>query len=53
MKKIIGSELKNIISDLNYFMLIKCKSNVLDFEQFIFEDPVRFSYLESYLYLNL
>jgi len=34
-------------------MLIKCKSNVADFEQFIFQDPVRFSYLESYLYLNL
>ena len=53
MKKIIGSELDNIIGDLNEYIRIKCKSNVNEFEQFIFENPVRFSYIESYVYLNL
>jgi hypothetical protein len=53
MKKIIGFELDNIIEDLNQYILIKCKSNIAEFENFIFENPVRFSYLESYLYLNL
>lgn len=53
MKKIIGSELDNIIADLNSYIYIKCKSNIAEVEQFIFENPVRFSYPESYLYLNL
>ena len=53
MKKIIGEELDNIINDLNQYILIKCKSNIGEIENFIFENPVRFSYLESYLYLNL
>lgn len=53
MKKIIGFELDNVIEDLNQYILIKCKSNYAEFEGYIFENPVRFSYLESYLYLNL
>lgn len=53
MKKIIGCEFDNIIEDLNQYILIKCKSNIAEFENYIFENPVRFSYLESYLYLNL
>jgi hypothetical protein len=52
MKKIIGFELNNIIKDLNYYIGIKCKSYA-EFESLKFENPVRFSYLESYLYLNL
>lgn len=53
MKKIIGEELDNIIYDLNRYILIKYKTTVPDFETFFFNDPVRFSYIESYLYLNL
>ena len=53
MKKIIGSELNNIIGDLNSYIRIKCQSNFHLFEGALFENPVRFSYLESYLYLNL
>jgi len=30
MKKIIGSELNNIIGDLNEYILIKCKSDCVD-----------------------
>lgn len=50
---IINHEVINIINDLNYFIDIKCKSNSAEFEGLYFENPVRFSYLESYLYLNL
>jgi predicted ribosome quality control (RQC) complex YloA/Tae2 family protein len=45
MKKIIGFELDNIIEDLNQYILIKLKSNIDKFENYIFENPVRFSYL--------
>lgn len=53
MKSIIDYELDNIISDLNSYIYIKCKANISDFEALKFENPVRFSHLESYLYLNL
>ncbi len=38
---------------MNYFIEIKCRGNAADYENQVFENPVRFSYLESYLYLNL
>ena len=53
MSSILNHELANIINDCNYFIDIKCRSNASDFEALYFENPVRFSYLESYLYLNL
>jgi len=53
MKTIIGFELDNIINDLNQFIIIKSRPTSVEFEGYIFENPVRFSYLESYLYLNL
>ena len=52
MGTIIKKEILNVIEDLNYFIEIKCKSTS-DFEARTFENPVRFSYIESYLYLNL
>lgn len=53
MKQIVGKELDNIINDLNWYILIKCKSNISEIENYMFNDAVRFTYLESYLYLNL
>lgn len=46
-------EITNLISDMNYYIEIKCKTNAAEFEAAYFDNPVRFSYLESYLYLNL
>ncbi len=53
MKVISNQELANIIGDLNLYIEVKSRSNVQEYEQMRFEYPVRFSYLESYLYLNL
>lgn len=53
IKFIVQEELNNIITDLNYFIQIKCKQNAIEYENQYFDNPVRFSYPESYLYLNL
>ena len=53
MKEIVDKELDNIINDLNGYILIKCKSNIGEIESYKFRNPIRFTYLESYLYLNL
>lgn len=45
MKCIIDLELDNIIEDLNWYIEIKCRANVYEFENLRFENPVRFSYL--------
>lgn len=53
LKKILEDDFVNIIDDLNSYIKIKHLSDVKERESMIFESPVRFSYLESYLYLNL
>ena len=44
MKAIIDNELDNIITDLNYFIGIKNRSDE-EFQKIKFLNPVRFSYL--------
>lgn len=53
LKTIIEKELPNIIFDLNSFIQSKISSKSGDFETQMIENPVRFTYMESYLYLNL
>jgi hypothetical protein len=53
MKAIINCEVNNIIQDLNFYIELKTKANVQEYESQVFENPIRFTYLESYLYLNL
>ena len=38
---------------MNEYILVKSKTIIGDIENFKFENPIRFTYLESYLYLNL
>ena len=48
----IEREIPIIISDLDYFISMKMNSESEKFENLIFKNPVRYSYLESYFYLN-
>ena len=42
-----------MIFDLNSYIQSKVSSKAADYEEQTFENPVRFTYMESYLYLNL
>ena len=45
----------NIINDLNHYITLKTKSpeTIIEIEKLKFENPIRFTYMESYLYLHL
>ena len=34
MKEIVNKELDNIINDLNWYILIKCKTNIAEIDNF-------------------
>jgi hypothetical protein len=52
-KDITEIELDNYIYTLNVFIQIKYSSRALQFEAQQLENPVRFSYMETYMYLSL
>lgn len=55
LSTIINKEIPTIIDDLDRFISIKYKAEdeVSRLEGLVLENPVRFTYLESYFYLNL
>ena len=38
---------------MDYFISMKINSEAEKYERLLFKNPVRYSYLESYFYLNL
>lgn len=54
LSNIIENELENFIYVLNMFISIRTSTQKSpQFENVMFENPVRFSYLDTYLYLSL
>ena len=53
LNAMIEREIPIFINDIDLFISLKANSEAEKYENLIFKNPVRFSYLESYFYLNL
>lgn len=51
--QIVTSEFDNFIYTLNYYIQIKNSNRAAQYEKQLLENPVRFSYMETYMYLSL